>query len=81
MYIGTYTTDTASVGVYVGDVDPATGALARLRPVASPTDPTYLTRDLSGRFLFVAHAKLTSDGTVGGAVSSFAIDAATGDLR
>ena len=75
VYVGTYTRLGQSEGTYVYRRDPRTGRLTR-QSFVRDVDPSWLTLDPTGRFLFAV-----SEGREGsGSVSSWAIDAQTGDL-
>jgi 6-phosphogluconolactonase len=76
-YVGTYTRSSRAEGIYVFEQDPATGALKQTGMVAE-NDPSFLTFDPSGRFLF---AVSEGRGLDGGEVASFTHDSATGALR
>jgi 6-phosphogluconolactonase len=52
VYIGTYTRDGTSEGIYVCDFDPATGALTRRFTAANVPDPSYLALSDDGSMLY-----------------------------
>lgn len=82
IYIGTYTGQgTGSKGIYRTTFDTATGALSEPRLAAELTSPSFLAIDPSGKYLFAVNEVEAFEGKKGGAVSSFAIDRATGDLK
>jgi len=76
VYVGTYTRSGRSQGIQVFRRDPSSGRLTFLHTVAE-VDPSFLTFDPSRRFLFAVSEGLGLDG---GAVASFAMDRATGQL-
>jgi 6-phosphogluconolactonase len=79
VYIGTYT-DHDSKGIYAYRFDSKNGRLTPLGLATESADPTFLTTDSGGRFLYVSNELDTFQGKPTGAVSTFAIDAATGKL-
>jgi 6-phosphogluconolactonase len=79
LYVGTYTSG-KSEGIYVYHFDPKTGALQRSSSIKS-VNPSFLTIDQSKRFLYAVNEVGEFLGKPGGAVSAFAIDRATGNLR
>jgi 6-phosphogluconolactonase len=79
LYVGTYTTSGKSEGIYGYHMD-GTGALTRFTSIMS-VNPSFLTIDRSNRFLYAVNEVGDFLEKPGGAVSSFAIDPATGKLR
>jgi 6-phosphogluconolactonase len=79
LYVGTYTTG-KSEGIYGYRMESATGALTRFTSIKS-VNPSFLTIDRSKRFLYAVNEFGEYAGKPGGAVSAFAIDPATGNLR
>jgi 6-phosphogluconolactonase len=80
LFIGTYTTDTNSKGIYVYKFNSKDGALRYLTTVENVVDPSFLTVDESGRYLYAVNETLQYEGEPSGAVSSFAIDRESGAL-
>ncbi len=81
VFVGTYT-GPKSKGIYAYRMDTATGALAPLGLAAETVNPTFLAVHPNQRFLYAANEISSFDGKKNnGAVSAFAIDAATGRLR
>jgi 6-phosphogluconolactonase len=84
LYVGTYTrpapylASTNGQGIYVCDVDPATGRLTIEQEVTGIENPSFLWVSADGRNL---HAVWEVFGWPEGLVSSYAIDPATGHLR
>jgi 6-phosphogluconolactonase len=79
VYIGTYTrrephVDGKANGIYVYLLDLETGRLAYHSTAVGVVNPSFLTLLPSGDFLVAVHE------VADGAVSTFAVDAATGDL-
>ena len=81
VYVGTYTRKGGSKGIYLSDLDLASGKLTSPRVAATTDNPTFLALSPDGRFLYAAGGRLTVDGKTVGAVTAFAIDRATGMLK
>jgi 6-phosphogluconolactonase len=79
LYVGTYTADGKSDGIYVCAFDQAKGALSLLGSV-KVADPSYLTISADGGFLFAVNELVEFEGERTGTVSAFAIDARSGGL-
>jgi 6-phosphogluconolactonase len=75
VYVGTYTRYGKSQGIYVLELDDATGQLRPVHTVSGVSNPSYLTMSADGGVL----CAVNEDGQHGG-VSAFRIDAASGDL-
>jgi 6-phosphogluconolactonase len=73
VFIGTYTRGSESRGIYVFDLDAASGALRQVA-VADVDDPSYLALAATGRALYSVNESAE------GGVSAFSVDAATGRL-
>ncbi len=85
VYIGTYTRGTSTMqgraeGIYVGQLDPTTGALTLVHTTPGVVNPSYLAIDPRHRYLYAVNEVLELDGQPSGGVSAFAIDPATGAL-
>ena len=81
VYVGTYTSGTASQGIYVFDFDAATGKSAAPTLAAATADPSFLEIHPNGRSLYAVDETDRFDGLKNnGGVSAFAIDASTGAL-
>jgi len=80
VYVGTYT-GKGSEGIYAYQFDPATGESSPVLLAAKTDNPSFLTTDPGGRFLFAVNEldKFRNEPT--GAVSVFAIDQASGKLN
>ena len=82
MYVGTYTNQGASKGIYAWRFDPAAEKFTPLGLAAASADPSFLAAHPNGRFLYavneISHFQKMSNG---GSVSAFAIDHATGKLK
>jgi 6-phosphogluconolactonase len=73
LFLGTYTRNTTSQGIYTTELDPATGAFSAPIVAAPTPDPAWLTVSPDRRFLYAIHASTLQ-------ASAFAIDPATGRL-
>jgi 6-phosphogluconolactonase len=79
-YVGTYT-GKESKGIYRFDFDPSTGKLSGRALAAEVVNPSFLAVHPNQRFLYAVGELGRFGGKKGGAVSAFAIDAKTGDLK
>ncbi len=79
VYVGTYT-DHGSKGIYAYRFDAKTGQSTPLGLAAESTQPSFLTVDASGHFLYAVNEIESYEGQPTGAVSAFAIDSASGKL-
>lgn len=80
VYIGTYTTNTKSKGIYVSKLDTETGKLSPAELVAETHSPSFLALHPNEKYLYaVNESAIYNDGT--GAVSAFEINRGTGQLR
>jgi 6-phosphogluconolactonase len=79
VYVGTYT-DHGSKGIYVYRFDSTTGQVTSLGLAAESTEPSFLAVDPSEHFLYAVNEVDSYKNQHTGAVSSFAIDSATGKL-
>lgn len=78
-YVGTYTD--RGKGIHLLSVDGGSGALTPMRHFAGIANPSSLVIAPNGRFLYAVNEVAEFEGQKTGAVSAFAIDRATGDLR
>src|SRR6185437_9003632 len=79
VYVGTYT-DKESKGIYAYRFDSSTGKLTLLGLASESANPSFLTSDSRGHFLYAANELDSYQGKPTGAVSAFAIDSVTGKL-
>ena len=79
VYVGTYT-DHGSKGIYAYRFDAKTGQSTTLGLAAESAQPSFLAVDASGHFLYAVNEIESYEGQATGAVSAFAIDAASGKL-
>lgn len=80
VYVGTYTGPGRAEGIYVYRMDTASGALAHAHTVAGVDNPSFLALHPHRPHLYAVNEVGTDEGSVGGGVSAFAIDTATGSL-
>src|SRR5262252_3660961 len=75
VYVGTYTTKTASKGIYAFRYDASSGKLTALGVAAETPDPSWVAVSPDGKFLYAVN-----EAGKNSSVSSFAVDAKTGKL-
>ena len=75
VYAGTYTTKTASKGIYQFRFDPATGKMSAPELAAETGDPSWVIVHPNGKYLYAAN-----EAGKASTISAFAIDANTGKL-
>ncbi|MDF1503860.1 lactonase family protein [Roseisolibacter sp. H3M3-2] len=80
VFVGTYTENTRSAGVYAFRADAATGRWTALGATAVGPNPSYLALHPNGRVLYAVNEVTRLDGAATGAVRAFAVDRATGAL-
>ncbi len=80
VYFGTYTNG-KSQGIYVSDLDLATGKLTEPQLAGEAKNPSFLAIDPAGKFLVAVNEISDLNGKPVGGVSSFAIDANSGKLK
>ena len=80
VYVGTYTHDGQSKGIYFLKMTRGTGALRTVGPVAETIEPSFLTISPNGRFVYAVNETTEYEGKASGAVSAFARDVASGNL-
>jgi 6-phosphogluconolactonase len=74
-YVGTYTTKTASKGIYAFRYDASSGKLAPLGVAAETQDPSWVAVHPNGKFLYAVN-----EAGKNSMVSAFGIDSASGKL-
>ncbi len=79
VYVGTYT-GAKSKGIYLFDLDPASGKLTPQGLVAETVNPSFLAIHPNRKFLYAVGEIGDFSGKKTGAVGAFAIDQATGKL-
>jgi 6-phosphogluconolactonase len=80
VYVGTYTSKSASKGIYVYSFDPGTGKLTSLGVAAESEDPSFLALHPSGKYLYAVNEINHFRAQESGAASAFSIDRKTGKL-
>jgi 6-phosphogluconolactonase len=85
VYVGTYTQRLPHVngtaeGVYLYELDLATGALHRRSTAGGVVNPSFVTLAAAGRRLYAVQEVGEYEGQPGGAVSAFAVDEGSGAL-
>ena len=83
VYFGTYTNTKGqkSKGIYVSRLNMETGMLSPPELAVETVDPSFLTVDPTGRFLYAVNEIDTYRGQQTGAVSAYAIDRKSGLLK
>ena len=87
-YIGTYTPDPADprssnnggAGIYLVNVDDATGAPSNPKLVAKSLSPTWITLSADHKFLYAVN-EVASYGNKSGSITAYAVDGASGALK
>lgn len=87
-YIGTYTPEAGGKpsenhgeGIYLVDVDDATGAPSNPRLMAKTPSPSWITLSPDHKFLYAANEIATYGPEKTGSVTAYAVDPATGALK
>jgi 6-phosphogluconolactonase len=80
VYFGTYTTNSASQGIYSAEWNSEAGQLVNLAPAGASEDPSFLAIHPSGKYLYAVNERNPFGGGTPGEVSAFSIDPATGKL-
>ena len=89
-YIGTYTGNPADPraaanghgeGIYLVDVDPATGAPSNPRVVAKTASPSWIVLSADHKFLYAVNEVASYGAGKSGSVTAFAVDQASGALK
>ncbi len=81
VYVGTYTQDTGSRGIYRFDFDAATGKASEPVLACEATNPSFLAIHPSGRYLYAVGEVGQFKGRSDGSVSAYQIEPATGNLK
>ncbi len=80
LYVGTYTDDGKSKGIYLVRMDRRSGQLRLIGSVDAGANPSFLAIHPNGRVLYAVNEVEKHNGRATGAVSSFAIARGTGAL-
>ena len=81
VYVGTNLGEGQASTIFLYRLAPATGVLTRLSALPGGPNPTYLTMSADCRRLYAVNETGTFRGASSGAVSAFAVDRHSGDLR
>ncbi|WP_201978696.1 lactonase family protein [Hymenobacter rubidus] len=81
LYVGTNVAGEQDNTIFLYRVSPTTGALTRVSAQHGGASPTYLTLGASRRFLYAVNETQSFRGAKSGAVSAFAVDPHSGDLK
>jgi 6-phosphogluconolactonase len=76
VYVGTYTTKTASKGIYTYRYDASSGKLTPIGVAAETQDPSWVAVHPSGKYLYAAN-----EAGKNSTISAFAVDAQSGKLK
>jgi len=79
-YVGTYTRED-SKGIYAYRFDADSGETTPIGLVAETENPSFLTLDHDGHFLYAVNETEKYQGEASGAVSAFSVDSASGKLH
>lgn len=80
VYVGTYTSG-KSEGIYLLRLNLSTGELNQIATTKGVVNPSYLALDSRRRYLYAVNEVEEFAGRKSGAVSAFAVDQKTGELR
>lgn len=78
-YVGTYTD--RGKGIHIFSVNPESGKLTPIKEITDVPSPSALAFDPTKKYLFAANEVPSFEGQPTGAVTAFAVDRASGDLR
>ena len=81
LFIGTFTRDTASEGIYTARFDTVSGELSLTGSPYPADNPTYLAVAPSRRILYAVNEVNDVAGKASGAITAFAIEPGNGALR
>lgn len=74
LYVGTYTQDTQSKGIYAFRYDARTSDITPLGLAAATTNPSWVTVAPNGRFVYAVNELQNYEGHNSGGVSAFSVD-------
>lgn len=87
-YIGTYTKDPSAPrpsgngeGIYLADIDEATGAPSHLRLMVKSLSPSWITLSADHKFLYAVNEIASYGANKSGSVTAYAVNPATGALK
>jgi 6-phosphogluconolactonase len=80
-FFGTYTNTNKSKGIYCYKLDLASGKLTSVGVTEGIKNPSFLAIHPSGNYLYAVSEVADADGKPGGAVTAFALNRKTGELK
>ncbi|HWB00930.1 MAG TPA: lactonase family protein [Pirellulales bacterium] len=80
MYVGTTTGRSGAKGIYRVDLDRAAGKLGEITLAGEAVSPGFIAIHPNGKFIYAVGPPRSTDRTIPGVVTSFAIDTATGNV-
>ncbi len=85
VFVGTYTgrmghVDGKAEGIYTYRVDGQTGAMTKLSVATGIVNPSFVTLDPQGRYLYAVSEVIDESGNSGGGVAAYAVDRQSGAL-
>ena len=80
-YVGTYTSENDSDGIYTYNLDIKTGNLEQIYVTLKVDNPSYLHISSDNKFLYAALENEVYNGDVGGAVAAYSIKQNTGKIN
>ena len=87
VYVGSYTLPAGpdgmigrGAGIYIFELDPATGALKRRELIKRNTNPSFMAYDAAGKYMYCVDWMPTYKGTHSGSVSAYRIERPSGHL-
>jgi hypothetical protein len=88
VYVGTYSSPQGpegskgyGEGIYLFEMDPATGRLSRREVFRSTANPSWLAFDAARTHLYAANETATYQGTDSGSVTAYGIERSSGSLK
>lgn len=81
LYVGTYTNNNKSEGIYIYRMNSSTGELKPAGVAKGISNPAFLAIDEKRKFLYAANESNEFLGKKGGGVTAFKIDRKTGELK
>ena len=79
-YVGTYTSENESDGIYTYNLDMKTGNLEQIYVTSKVDNPSYLHISSDNKFLYAALENEVYNGQVGGAAAAYSINQDTGKI-
>jgi 6-phosphogluconolactonase len=79
-YVGTYTSENESDGIYTYNLDMKTGNLEQIYVTSKVDNPSYLHISPDNKFLYATLENEVYNGQIGGAVAAYSINQCTGKV-